>query len=157
MANGDFPDLSSELLFEMTLQVAPATAVGATPSGKRFIAYVTGGTFEGPRLKGRVLPGGGDWVIQRPDHVFQLDVRITLETDDGAMIYSTYRGARHGSREVMRRIASGQSVQADEYYFRTTPYFETGSEKYGWLGGIVSVGIGQDRPGGVTYRVYQII
>ena len=67
MANGDFPDLSSELLFEMTLQVAPATAVGATPLGRRYIAYVTGGTFEGPRLKGRVLPGGGDWVIQRPD------------------------------------------------------------------------------------------
>ena len=84
MPNSDFPDLSSELLFDMTLQVAPATAVGATPSGKRYIAYVTGGTFEGPRLKGRVLPGGGDWVIQRPDHVFQLDVRITLETDDGA-------------------------------------------------------------------------
>ncbi|MFY9210995.1 MAG: DUF3237 domain-containing protein [Aestuariivita sp.] len=157
MPNGEIPELSSQLLFEMTLQVAPATAFGATPSGKRFIAYVTEGHFEGPHLKGRVLPGGGDWVIQRPDHVFQLDVRITLETDDGALIYSTYRGARHGSRDVMRRIAAGQPVQADEYYFRTTPYFETASEKYSWLGGIVSVGIGRDRPGGVTYRVHQIL
>lgn len=157
MPDGKFPELSSELLFEMTLQVAPATAFGATPSGRRFVAYVTEGHFEGPRLKGRVLPGGGDWVIQRPDHVFQLDVRITLETDDGALIYTTYRGARHGSRDVMRRIAAGQPVQADEYYFRTTPYFETASEKYNWLGGIVSVGIGRDRPGGVTYRVHQIL
>lgn len=157
MPNGEIPELSSQLLFEMTLKVAPATAFGATPSGKRFIAYVTEGHFEGPHLKGRVLPGGGDWVIQRPDHVFQLDVRITLETDDGALIYITYRGARHGSRDVMRRIAAGQPVQADEYYFRTTPYFETASEKYSWLGGIVSVGIGRDRPGGVTYRVHQIL
>lgn len=157
MSDGEIPELSSELLFEMTLQVAPATAFGATPSGKRFIAYVTDGQFEGPRLRGRVLPGGGDWVIQRPDHVFQLDVRITLETDDGALIYTTYRGARHGSRDIMRRIAAGQPVQADAYYFRTTPYFETASEKYSWLGGIVSVGIGRDRPAGVTYRVHQIL
>ena len=157
MPNSGFPELSSELLFEMTLQVAQATEIGATPSGKRYIAYVTGGTFEGPRLKGRVLPGGGDWVVQSPDHVFQLDVRITLETDDGALIYSTYRGARHGSCDVMRRIESGQPVQADEYYFRTTPYFETASKKYGWLGGIVSVGIGQDCPDGATYRVHRIL
>lgn len=157
MPDGDFPELSSELLFEMTLQVAPATAFGATPSGKRFVAYVTDGHFEGPLLRGRVLPGGGDWVIQRPDHVFQLDVRITLETDDGALIYATYRGARHGSRDVMRRIAAGQPVRADEYYFRTTPYFETASRTYSWLGGIVAVGIGQDRPGGVTYRVHRIL
>ena len=156
MSNDDFVNLSSEFLFEMTLQVAPAATIGVTPLGKRYIAYVTGGTFKGPRLKGRVLPGGGDWVIQRPDHVFQLDVRITLETDDGAMIFTTYRGARHGSRDVMRRIARGHPVNADEYYFRTTPYFETASEKYNWLGGIVSVGIGQDRPTGVTYRVHQI-
>lgn len=150
-------DLKSEFLFEMRLQVEPAQVIGATPAGKRYIAYVTGGTFEGPHIKGRALPGGGDWVLVRPDHVFQLDVRLTLQTDDDALIYTTYRGARHGSREVMNRIGAGEPVDVDEYYFRTTPYFETGSETYGWLNGIVSVGIGQDIPGGVIYRLYRIL
>lgn len=149
--------LKSEFLFEMSADIEPPQPVGTTPAGKRYIAYVCGGTFEGPRLKGRVLPGGGDWVLVRSDRVFQLDVRITLETDDGALIYTTYRGARHGSGDVMRRIAAGEPVRADEYYFRTTPYFETGAENYAWLNGIVAVGIGEDRPGGVTYQVHQIL
>lgn len=150
-------DLRSEFLFEMSIDVDVPQPVGRTPFGKRYIAYVCGGTFQGPRLSGRVLPGGGDWVLVRADHVFQLDVRITLETDDGALIYTTYRGARHGSGDVMRRIAAGEPVRADEYYFRTTPYFETGSDSHAWLNGIVAVGIGQDRPGGVTYQVHHIL
>jgi len=149
--------LKSEFLFEMRLQVGPPQALGATPAGKRYIAYVTGGTFEGPKIRGRALPGGGDWVVVRPDRVFQLDVRLTLQTDDGALIYTTYRGARHGSREVMSKIAAGDPVDADDYYFRTTPYFETGSDRHAWLNGIVSVGIGQDIPGGVIYRVHRIL
>jgi hypothetical protein len=149
--------LNSAFLFEMNLEIGPATAVGNTPGGKRFIAPVIKGTFAGPRLRGQVLPGGGDWVIQRPDHVFQLNVRLTLETEDGALIYTTYRGARHGSRDVMRRIAAREPVAAEAYYFRTTPYFETASESYAWLNRIVSVGVGQDRPDGVTYAVHEIL
>lgn len=150
-------DLKSEFLFEMSIDIDLPQPIGATPMGKRFIAYVRGGTFKGPRLTGRVLPGGGDWVLLRSDHVFQLDVRITLETDDGALIYTTYRGARHGSGDVMHRIAAAQPVRADEYYFRTTPYFETQAERYAWLNRIVTVGIGEDRPGGVSYHVHQIL
>lgn len=150
-------NLTSEFLFEMSIDIDTPQPIGATPTGKRYIAYVREGRFDGPRMGGRVLPGGGDWVLVRSDRVFQLDVRITLETDDGALIYTTYRGARHGSADVMRRIAAGELVRAHEYYFRTTPYFETGSERYAWLNGIVAVGIGQDRPGGVTYQVHQIL
>lgn len=150
-------ELKSDFLFEMSIDIEPPQPVGPTPAGKRYIAYVRGGRFEGPRLKGRVLPGGGDWVLVRSDRVFQLDVRITLETEDGALIYTTYRGARHGSGDVMRRIAAGEQVRAEEYYFRTTPYFETGAEDYAWLNGIVAVGIGEDRPGGVTYQVHHIL
>lgn len=150
-------DLASQFLFELSIDIDAPQPVGATPAGKRYIAYVREGRFNGPQLAGRVLPGGGDWVIVRSDHVFQLDVRITLETDDGALIYTTYRGARHGSADVMRRIAAGVPVNAEEYYFRTTPYFETAAERYAWLNGIVAVGIGQDRPGGVTYQVHRIL
>lgn len=149
--------LNSELLFEMSIQVGPAVSLGATPGGKRFTAPVLEGTFDGPRLRGRVLPGGGDWVILRPDRVFQLNVRITLETDDGSLIHTTYRGARHGATDVMRRVAAGERVRAEDYYFRTTPYFETASPAYAWLNGIVSVGVGEDRPHGVYYRVHQIL
>ena len=150
-------DLNSEFLFEMSIDIDPPQPVGATPCGKRFVAYVRDGWFRGLRLSGRVLPGGGDWVLVRSDHVFQLDVRITLETEDGALIYTTYRGARHGSGDVMRRIGAGEPVRADKYYFRTTPYFETGAAGYAWLNRIVAVSVGEDRPGGVTYHVHHIL
>ena len=82
----------------MTLQVlvAPAQKLGAVPHGTRAIAPITGGTFEGPRLRGKVLPGGADWTLLRTDGVLELDLRITLETDDGALIYMTSFGLRHG-------------------------------------------------------------
>lgn len=150
-------DVNSEFLFEMSIDIDPPQSVGTTPMGKRYIAYVRDGWFKGPRLSGRVLPGGGDWVLVRSDHVFQLDVRITLETDDGALIYTTYGGVRHGAIDVMRRISAGEPVRADEYYFRTTPYFETAAEDYAWLNRIVAVGVGEDRPDGVTYQIHEIL
>ena len=150
-------EIQTEFLFEINLDVPSSVYLGKTPVGKRYIAGVTGGSFEGPKLRGRALAGGADWAIIRPDHVLQLDVRLTLETDDGALIYMTYRGARHGSKDVMMRLAAGETVEPSEYYFRTAPFFETGSENYAWLNGIVSAAIGQDTPGGVIYRVFQIL
>ena len=131
--------LQSEFLFAMTGDVEPPQDVGA-----RQIYIVTGGTFEGPKLRGEVLPGGGDWLQRRPDGVSRLDVRATLKTDDDALIYFHYRG-------VIAPRDGGM-------YFRTTPVFETKSEKYGWLNSIVSVGV--NRPaeqGKVSYDIYEIL
>ena len=91
------------------------------------------------------------------DGSVQLDVRLTLETDDGALIYMTYRGVRNSTPEVAERLARGDSVDPDEYYFRTSPFFETSSEKYAWLNNIVSVAVGERLAAGVKYRVFEIL
>ena len=150
--------LKSEFLFQIDITIAPPRPLGATPFGERRIVTVTGGSFEGPRLRGTVVPNsGGDWILVRADGATQLDVRVTLETDDGALIYMTYRGIRTGPAEVIERVNRGEPVDSSEYYFRTTPWFETGSEKYGWLNRIVCVALGERQATGPRYRVYQIL
>ena len=88
-------------LLTLRLTTAATQAVGAVPHGTRFVFPITGGTFEGERLRGKVLPGGGDWAILRADGVLELDLRITLETDDGALIHMTFDGIRHGPPDVI--------------------------------------------------------
>ncbi len=150
--------IETKHLFTMPVDVEiPLQMVGATPVGERRIAKVTGGTFKGPELKGRILPGGGDWLLLLADGTLKLDVRATLETDDGALIYMTYRGYRHGPVEVMERLNNGEPVDPSEYYFRVTPFFETGAEKYAWLNRIIAVGTGHRLPSGPVYEIYQIL
>ena len=103
-------ELKSRPLFEIDLTVAAPQLVGATPAGDRRIFLVTGGRFEGDRLRGTVLDGGADWILVRPDDAFQLDVRLTLKTDDDALIGMTYRGLRHGPAAVMERLTRGENV-----------------------------------------------
>ena len=152
-------ELKSEFLFEMTAGLGqPETVdVGTTPHGTRRIVYVTGGTIDGPKIKGTVLPGGGDWVLTRPDGATILDVRIALRSDDGEIIYMYYRGVIDTPPEVAARAAKGETIDPSEVYFRTTPVFETASEKYAWLNRTVAVGVGRGTPGGVAYRVYAIL
>jgi hypothetical protein len=150
--------IKTQHLFTMPVDVEmPLQMVGATPIGERRIAKVTGGTFTGPEMNGKILPGGGDWLLLRSDGSLQLDVRVTLETDDGALIFMTYRGFRHGPAEVMARLNKGEDVDPSEYYFRVAPFFETGAEKYDWLNRIVAVGTGHRLASGPVYEVYQIL
>ena len=143
----------------MTLQVfvAPPQKLGAVPHGTRVIAPITSGTFEGPRLRGRVLPGGGDWTLLRPDGVLELDLRITLETDDGALIYMSSFGLRHGPPEVLAALANGESVDPSKYYFRTTPRFETSAPPYAFLNRLIAISSGDRRPGGPIYTIDEIL
>ena len=150
-------EIKTELLFKIALEVPSILDLGETPYGRRRIARVGGGTFEGPKMKGRVLDGGGDWLLLRHDGVLQLDVRQTLETDDKQHIYMTYRGYRHGPKDVIDRLNRGEPVDPSLYYFRTTPWFETASEKYAWLNGICAVATGERQASGPTYYVYQVM
>jgi hypothetical protein len=152
-------EVKTEFLFEMSgdLDREGMINVGATPQGNRTIIYVTGGKVEGPKIKGEVLPSGGDWYTTRPDGVGVVDVRAACRTDDGHIIYCWYRGINVTPTEVSERMAKGEAVDPSEYYFRTTPVFETASEKYGWLNNIVAVGIGRFTPTGVAYKVYAIL
>jgi hypothetical protein len=131
--------LKTEFLMDVILDVGAPQNLGT-----RRIVPVTGGTFEGPKLKGTAFGGGGDWILARPDGVNELNVRVTLKTDDDALIYLTYRGLMH-------------TPKGGELYWRTTPIFETGSAKYEWLNKIIAVGVGKAVPGKAAYSIYQVL
>lgn len=150
-------DVRTALLFTATLRVTTVQNLGKTPLGDRRVAVVAGGSFEGPKLRGSIEEGGSDWIIGRPDGSLQLDVRLTLKTDDSHLIGMTYRGFRHGPAAVIDRLNRGEPVDPSEYYFRTAPFFETSSEKYGWLNRIVTVALGHRLPDGPVYRVFEIL
>jgi len=139
-------ELKSKLLFEVTFNLKPGVEVGQTLAGKRTIYPVLDGFFEGPNLKGKVLTGGADWFLQLNETTNKIDVRVTLQTNEGENIYVTYQG-------FLNLNADGT------YYFRTTPYFETSSKKHAYLNHIVSVGVGTIVKLGetVSYKVYQIL
>jgi hypothetical protein len=143
----------------MTLQVAVGgpLKIGAVPHGTRVTAPITSGHFDGPRLRGQVLPGGGDWTLLRGDGVLELDLRITLETDDGALIHMSSFGLRHGPPDVIAALARGERVDPATYYFRTSPRFATGHPKYAFLNRLVTVSSGDRRPEGPIYTIAEVL
>lgn len=136
--------MQSRSLMTLRLTAAPTQDLGAGPSGTRVIYPITGGTFEGDRLRGKVLPGGDDWTVKRTDGVMELDLRITLETDDGALVYMTFAGIRDDA-------APGSP------YFRTTPRFETAAAKYAFLNRLLAVGSGEIRDGAPVHVIDEIL
>lgn len=152
----DFREPRLEHLYDMHVDLDAPQAIGAAPAGTRSIFIVKGGTFEGPRIKGDVLPGGGDWALVRTDGAIQLDVRATGRTDDGALLYAAYSGLIIASAEVFQRLFNGEDVPLGEYYFYTNPMFQTGAEEYRWLNDRIAVGRGRVLPGAVEYRVWTV-
>lgn len=149
--------MHSRSLMTVKISAGPPQLIGRTPSGTRIIVPVTGGTFEGDRLRGRIVPGGGDWLLLRDDGVLELDLRITLETDDQALIYLTFQGIRHGPAEVIAALNRGEMVDPATYYFRTLPRFECAGEKYQFLNRIMALGIGETRPDGALHRIDEVL
>ena len=147
---------SLRLLYTSSVKVGAPMVVGSTPYGQRRIIPIKGGAFAGPRLSGKILPGGADWQVIRPDGAAELEARYTLQTDDGALIYVLNQGIRSGSKEVMERLTRGEKVHPSEYYFRTRPVFETGTPKYQWLHNIVAVATGERLPEEVLITVYEV-
>ena len=146
-----------EFLVEFTADLEQPTRItGNSPFGTRGLAVVTGGSFEGPRLKGTIWAGGGDWLLRGPDGVTRLDVRITFETGDGALIYVQYYGVNRpdGSRPMPQ---PGEPSEYGDAYFMTVPRFETGDDRYAWLNGLVCVAEGKRTEQGVAYRVYAVV
>ncbi len=145
-----------EHLFDMRADLEAPQLIGAAPAGQRQIFIIKGGTFEGPRIKGTFLPGGGDWALMRTDGAMQLDVRATLKTDDGALIYTAYSGLIILSPDVLGRVMGGEDVPLAEYYFYTNPVFQTAAESYAWLNQTIAIGRGKVIPGAVEYRVWAV-
>ena len=155
--NGRQTAMNSRPLMTVRITAAPPQKLGAVPHGTRLIVPVTGGDFEGPRLRGKILPGGGDWLLLRTDGVLELDLRITLETHDHALIYMTFQGLRHGPPDAIAALGRGEVVDPARYYFRTLPRFETSAETYAFLNRIVAVGAGETRPDGAVHRIDEIL
>ena len=149
--------MDSRLLMTLKVLVVGTQKIGAVPHGTRVTALVGGGHFEGPRRRGKVLPGAGDWTLLRADGVLELDLRLTLETDDGVLIHMTSFGLRHGPPEVIAAIARGESVDPSAYYFRTTPRFEAGHPKYAFLNRLLAVSSGDRRADGPIYTIDEIL
>ena len=143
-------------LLRAEITLAPPQELGETPLGRRRIIAITGGSFRGEKLTGRVLPGGADWQIVRSDGVSELEARYTLETNDRALIYVRNRGFRHGPADILAKLAAGEPVDPSLYYMRTTPLFETGAPRYQWLNRIVCVASGARRAAAVELDVYEV-
>jgi hypothetical protein len=149
--------LASRFLGSMRIEVERQVQLGQTPSGLRRFDILKGGSFEGPELRGRILGGGADNLIQRSDGAFHPDVRLVMETDDGETVLITYRGIRIASDAVHQRLLDGNIVPYTEFYLRNAPFFETGSKKYDWLNRILSIGVGRRDGPWVIYEVFQIL
>ena len=143
-------------LLNAEIALAPAQELGETPQGRRRIINITGGSFRGERLSGRVLAGGADWQVIRPDGVADLDARYTLETADGALIYVRNHGYRHGPAELLKKLSLGEEVDPSLYYMRTTPLFETGDSRYAWLNRLICVGTGARGKNSVSLEVFEV-
>src|SRR3954464_5074210 len=126
--------METRLLMTLNVQVDPPTAIGPVPHGTRRVVRLSGGDFEGPRLRGTLVPGSSaDWLLVRGDGVLELDFRATLRTDEGALISMRSFGLRPGPPEVLAAIGRGEPVDPASYYFRTTARFATSHPKYAFL------------------------
>jgi hypothetical protein len=128
----------------LRLNIAPVQNIGAGPHGTRVTFPISGGSFDGDRLRGKVLPGGDDWVVKRADGVFELYLRITLQTDDGALIHMSFEGIRDDE-------APGAA------YFRTLPRFETADGRYSFLNRLLAWGAGEIRAEGPVHIIEELL
>jgi hypothetical protein len=142
--------------FELHATVAAPTELGPVGAGRRRIVEITGGTFEGPGIKGKVRPGGADWQIVRADGFTELDTRYTIETDGGKLVYVQNAGMRHAPPDVMQKLLAGEAVDPKLVYFRTIPKFETSAPELQWLTRAVFIGTGERYPSEVVIRFWRV-
>ena len=118
---------------------------------------VSCGTVEGPKLRGKILPGGADWQIVRADGVVHLTARYTAETETGGLILINAEGYRHGPPEVMEALARDETVDPKLYYFRTFMRFETADPAVAWLNSILAIGVGTRENKAVRIAVHEVL
>lgn len=149
--------ISSKFAFEARVTVDKPLVIGESSHGLRRVVPITGGTFAGPSIKGKVLPGGADWQYVRPDGVLEVLAKYTLQTDDGALIMITNTGMRHAPPAVMERLTKGEMVPGSEYYFRTSAQFEApAGSKYEWLNRALFIGVAERHPDAAVIRFYRV-
>jgi hypothetical protein len=151
------PDPHLSKVFRLEATLGRPLDVGNTAQGHRRIVALTGGTFTGPELNGTLLPGASaDWQIVLPDGTALGDVRYTLETDGGDLLYVQSRGVRHGSADVLGRLGRGEAVDASEYTFRTSTQIETAAPHLDWLNKGVFISVAGRQATTVIYETYLV-
>jgi hypothetical protein len=144
-----------EFAFEVRVDIAPYLQIGRGADEHLSFTPIVGGTVDGPLLTGEVLPGGGDWAVERSGTA-QLEARYLLRASDGAVIDILNRGYYRASPEVMARVEGGENVPESEYYFRTAPVFQTDAPEHRWLAEHQFVGLARDEYGQVCIRVFVV-
>ena len=145
-----------ELLGHFRAELGEPLELGQTLWGRRRVIPIAGGAFEGPSLRGTILPGGADWQVVHPDGMATIDTRYTLQTHDRALISVATQGVRHGAPEVLARIAAGELVDPAEYYFRVSIRYEAAESEYAWLNRIVAVASAVRLAATVVYDAYAV-
>jgi len=149
--------LSERPIFTIDAELAPILEFGRTPYGQRRIIDIKGGTVRGPRLNGRILPGGSDWQIIRNDGAADIEARYTVESDAGARILVNSKGLRHGPPQVLAALARGETVDSALYYFRTVMRFETAEPALDWLNRILALARGERQMLAVRLDVFEVL
>jgi hypothetical protein len=152
----DAPGL--EFVCELKVKLKPAIVVGETPHGTRRIIPIIGGSFEGPKMKGEILDGGADWQIVRKDGVSELEAHYQIKTDDNVVIYIKNVGLRVATPEIAAKIAKGEIVSPNDYYFRAVPKFDAPiGSKYEWMNNAIFICKGVRNPDGVVILVWKVL
>lgn len=149
--------LGQQPIFTIHAELDAIMNLGRTPLGERRIIGITGGSVRGPKLNGRILPGGADWQIVRNDGAADISARYTIESEAGARILVSSDGLRHGPPAVMEQLARGDKVDPALYYFRTVMRFETADPAVDWLNRILALARGQREARAVRLDVYEVL
>ncbi len=148
--------LKFEFLFNLAADVGELVSLGAGPLGERRVVYIGSGSFEGPEMRGEII-GGADWQILRSDGVLELDARYAIKEQGGGVIQVLSQGYRHGPPEVMVRLARGEEVDPESYFFRTIMRFETGAGELAWLNKTIAVATAERKARRVELRAWRLL
>ena len=145
-----------EFLFTLTAEVGEIVTMGAAPLGERRVVQITGGSFEGPQMRGTVM-GGADWQIVRADGAIELDARYAIKEARGGLVQVVSQGMRHGPPEVLTRLARGEDVPSSQYFFRTIMRFETGAPELAFLNKTIAVATAERKARRVELQAWRLL
>jgi hypothetical protein len=149
LAGGATTSIQTEYLMTLNWKLEPPQAIDQNV----LVVNLPGGWVEGPRIKGTMMGPAGDWLRVMPSGALRLDVRGTIKTDDGELVYTSYNGVVQCSKEQSDRLNKGEELKTEDCYFLTAQTFQTKSEKYGWLNGVQAVGKMVSLKGGDHVRI----
>lgn len=150
------PEPALRRISHVHVDLGPVQTHGPTAAGLRRVIPITGGTIDGPELRGEIMNGGADWQLVRDDGTAVIDTRYTARTHDGAYIYLATSGVRHATPEVLSRLNAGEDVDPAEYYFRVVVHLEAAAPEYAWLNRTLFVAYAARHAQAVEYDLYAV-